>query len=162
MTQTSIRRFERGLTTLLKALLSVTLLGMLVVIIVLVIMRYGFETGLVGANEAATVAFVYVSSLGAAVAMGRDEHVRVDLLSRRLGGVGRRRLQALTALLVGLLNLTLLVASIPWIAKTGHIPMPVTQVPRAVLQVSIPIGCGLTLVYCLTRIALLASKGNRA
>ena len=155
MSAASVERFQRKLTAILEVLLAGTLLGMMLVVVVLVVMRYGFESGLVGANETATMAFVYVSSLGAAVAVGKDEHVRVDLLTGHLGDRGRVRLQALTALLVGLLNLALVFTSIVWILKTGHIPMPVTQVPRAVVQASIPIGCGLASIYSGARLASL-------
>ena len=153
-----LRRLESRLAAGLEWVLAATLLGILIVVVVLVVLRYGFDSGLVGANESATMAFVYVSSLGAAVAVGRDEHVRVDLLSSRFGSRGRDRLAAVGALLVGLLNIALLLSSITWIADTGHIPMPVTQVPRAIMQVSIPIGCGLAALFCLIRLITLWNR----
>ena len=76
-----IREFERRLTVALEAVLAAGMLGVFSTIVVLVTMRYVFQSGLVGANELATVAFIYLSSVGAAVAVGRDEHIRVDLLS---------------------------------------------------------------------------------
>ncbi len=157
----TVAGLERRLTALLDAFLGATLLAMLLVIVVLVVMRYGFQSGLVGANETATMAFVYVSSLGAAVAIGRDEHVRVNFLAARLGARPRAHLQSLAAVLVGVLNLTLLFGGMAWIAETGHTPMPVTQVPRVVLQASIPIGCGLAVLFCVTRLVALRRDGAR-
>ena len=152
------REFERRLTVALESVLATGMLGVLLTILVLVTMRYVFQSGLVGANELATVAFVYLSSIGAAVAVGRDEHIRVDLLASRLDARGRKALAVFTLSLVGLLNLVLVAYSLTWIATTGHTPMPASQVPRFVAQVGVPLGCGLAALYCCTRIAATLRK----
>ncbi|MCY4188188.1 MAG: TRAP transporter small permease [Bryobacterales bacterium] len=152
------RAFERRLTALLEALLCAALLGMFLVIVLLVILRYAFASGLVGANEAATVAFVYLSSLGAAACVGRQDHIRVTLLSARLGARGRLALEAANLGIVAILNAVVAASSIPWIAATGHIPMPVTQVPRYMLQASVPLGCGLATLYCIVKLAALLRR----
>ena len=149
----SIGGFERRLTSVLEAILCAGMLGIFLVIVVLVTMRYLFQSGLVGANEIATVAFAYLSSIGAAVAVGRQEHIRVDLLSRRVGGEGRKALAITSLSVVGMLNLAIVVTSLNWIATTGHYLMPASQIPRSVAQVCVPLGCGLATLYCFTRIA---------
>lgn len=153
-----IREFERRLTVALEAVLAAGMLGVFSTIVVLVIMRYVFQSGLVGANELATAAFVYLSSLGAAVAVGRDEHMRVALLSGRLGAGGRTALAVASLSLVALLNLVVVSCSVTWIAATGHTPLPASQLPRFVAQASIPLGCGLAVLYCCTRIAAVLGK----
>ena len=154
----SLRAFERRLTTLLEAVLAAGLLGMFLVVVVLVILRYAFQSGLVGANESATIVFVYLSSLGAAVAVGRQEHIRVDLLSTRLGPRGRLVVEVFNLGIVAILNAVIAASSVDWIAATGHIPMPVTQVPRYLLQVSVPLGCGLATLYCGIKLVTLLRK----
>ncbi len=156
-----IQEFERRLTTALEAALAAGMFAMFVVIVVLVTMRYLFESGLVGANESATVLFVYLSSVGSAVAVGRQEHIRVDLLSRTLGPKGRLALEIATLALVGSLNAVVLACSVPWIAATGGVPMPATQIPRFIAQTSVPLGCGLAALYCCTRIAVLIRQEPR-
>lgn len=153
-----IRDFERRLTFALEAVLAAGMLGVLSTILVLVTMRYVFQSGLVGANELATVAFVYLSSIGAAVAVGRNEHIRVDLLASQLNARGRKALTVFTLSLVGLLNFVVVAYSVTWIATTGHTPMPASQVPRFVAQVSVPLGCGLAAFYCFARIAATLRK----
>lgn len=155
-----IQKFERRLTILLEAALAAGLLAVFATIVVLVAMRYVFESGLVGANESATVLFVYLSSVGSAVAVGRQEHIRVDLLSRRLGTKGRMLLEIATLALVGMLNTVILVCCVPWIATTGQVPMPATQIPRFIAQLSVPLGCGLAALYCCTKIAALVSRSQ--
>jgi TRAP-type C4-dicarboxylate transport system permease small subunit len=153
-----IQEFERRLTAALEAALAAGMLVVVLLIVVLVTMRYLFESGLVGANEIATVVFVYLSSLGTAVAVGRQEHIRVDLLLRRSGPRGKLALEIASLALVGLLNAVVLACSVPWIAKTGQVPMPATQIPRYLAQASVPLGCGLAALYCCTRIAVLVRR----
>ena len=154
--------FERKLTGILEAALTFGLFALLSLILVLVAMRYVFQTGLVGANETATIIFVYLSAIGAAVALGRQEHIRVDLVPRRLGPRWRRRVDLATLALVGLFNAVLVERGVAWIATTGHTPMPATQLPRYIAQISVPLGCGLAALYCGTRIVALARRGTDA
>ncbi|MDE0263026.1 MAG: TRAP transporter small permease [Bryobacterales bacterium] len=154
----SLRAFERRLTTLLEAVLAAGLLGMFLVVVLLVVLRYAFQSGLVGANETATVVFVYLSSLGAAVAVGRQEHIRVDLLSARLGRRGRLVLEACNLGMVAILNAVLAASSVAWIDATGQTLMPVTQMPRYLLQASVPLGCGLATLYCAIKLVTLFRK----
>ncbi len=146
-----VREFERSLTLALETFLAAGLLGVFLIITLLVAMRYVFQTGLVGANEMATVVFVYLSSIGAAVAVGRQEHIRVDLLSHRLGPQGTKALELVSLALVALLNLAVAGTSIPWIGATGHTPMPASQIPRFLAQASVPLGCGLAALYSCSR-----------
>ena len=142
---------ERRLASALEALLAAGMLVVFLVIVTLVVMRYLFQSGLVGSNEMATVTFVYLSSVGAAVAVGRQDHIRVDLLSQRLGRRGKAAVELAVLTLVALLNLTVVLTSIPWIGATGHIPMPASQLPRYLAQASVPLGCGLAALFCFTR-----------
>ena len=151
----SLDDFERRLATALEWALAAGLLSVLLVILVLVAMRYMFEAGLVGANELATVAFVYLSSVGSAVVLAQQEHIRVDLLPRRLKRSAKLALEIAILGLVGILNAVLLAYSVPWIEATGLVPMPATQIPRLFAQVSLPLGCGLACIFCGTRIAAL-------
>lgn len=158
----TLASFERRLTRILEAALAVGLLALLSLILVLVAMRYVLQTGLVGANETATIIFVYLSAIGAAVAVGRQEHIRVDLAPRRLGPRWRRRVDLATLALVGLFNALLVERGAAWIAITGHTPMPATQLPRYIAQISVPLGCGLAALYCGLKIVALRREGADA
>ena len=153
MTHVRLVDFERRLTKVLEAALAGGMLCMFGIIVVLVLMRYLFQTGLVGANELATVLFVHLSAVGAAVAIGREEHIRLDLLQRKLGMRGKRLAEIASLMAVGGLNLVLAERSLAWIAATGHTVMPATQAPRALAQIAVPLGCALAAIYCCTRIA---------
>ena len=157
-----VLEFERRLTRVLEFALAAGMLAMFLIIIVLVTMRYLFQSGLVGANETATVVFVYLSSLGAAVSVGREEHIRLDILPRKLGSRGKQVADIVALLLVGALNALLAERSLTWIAKTGHTLMPATQVPRIAVQAAVPLGCLLAVAYCGTRIVSKLREGSEA
>ena len=147
-----IEEFERSLTRFLEALLSMGLFAIFVMILILVALRYVFQSGLVGANETATILFIYLSSLGSAVAISRNEHIRIDLLSKMLDSHWKLYLETSILLLVILINVVITERSLLWITSTGSALMPATQLPRYVAQISVPLGCSLAIIFCCTRI----------
>jgi TRAP-type mannitol/chloroaromatic compound transport system permease small subunit len=64
-------------------------LAMVLATVVVVVLRYVFDTGQVWLQESITWMHGAVFMLGAAYTLQRDEHVRVDIFYRRLGPRGR-------------------------------------------------------------------------
>ena len=64
-------------------------LAMVLATVVVVVLRYAFDTGQVWLQESITWMHGAVFMLGAAYTLQRDEHVRVDIVYRRLGPRGR-------------------------------------------------------------------------
>jgi len=149
----SLEKAERILTRVLEAIASLCLLAILVLIVILVTLRYLFNAGIVGANEFATILFVYTTAIGSAVAIGRREHISVDYLVERLGPGPRRWADVGALVLVAIINGVLLWQSFHWISVTGSYIMPATLLPRVVVQVSVPVGCSLAIFYCFVRLA---------
>ncbi len=158
----TLKRAEKVLTRLLEATVSVCLLAIFALIVTLVFLRYVFNAGIVGANETATLLFVYSTAVGAAVAVGRGEHVAITFLVERIGPRARQTAEIGVLALVAVINGVILRESLSWIAITGGYIMPATQLPRVVAQVSVPLGCGLAIVYCLIRIATTLKGEGRA
>ena len=149
----SLEKTEKLLTRLLEGIASLCLLAILVLIVILVTLRYVFNEGIVGANEFATILFVYTTAIGSAVAIGRREHISVDYLVEKLGPGSRRWADVGALVLVAVINGVLLWQSFRWISVTGSYIMPATLLPRVVVQVSVPIGCSLAIFYCFVRLA---------
>lgn len=63
--------------------------AMVLATVVIVVLRYVFDTGLLWLQESVTWMHGAVFMLGAAYTLQRDEHVRVDVFYRRLGPRGR-------------------------------------------------------------------------
>jgi TRAP-type C4-dicarboxylate transport system permease small subunit len=81
-------RLEAALAVLL--ILFVTL-----AIAASVLFRYGFAAPLIWVEEAVTIAFIWTTMLGAAVAAKMDRHVTIAALGTLLGGRGRLLLEIL-------------------------------------------------------------------
>ena len=146
---TSLNAIETRLSLILERFLALLLLAIFVTVVLLVFLRYVFNTTVVGGNEGALIAFVYTTALGGALAVARREHIEiryfVDLMPARL----QRFLGILQLTLVASVNLALVWYSIIWIASTGSYLMPALQLPQIVAQLSVCIGSSLAFVYCL-------------
>lgn len=148
-----MRKFEATLSRCLEGITALCFLAILVIVITLVVLRYAFNSSITGANELITVLFVYSTAIGAAVAVGRREHITISVVAERLPRTLQKAVDALGLGLVALLNGCLVWYSFVWIRTTGDFLMPSTELPRIVAQISIPLGAGLAVLYCLFRLA---------
>ena len=88
-------RAKEWLDRVLDGVMGVAFFGMAVLIILLVILRYFFNSSIPGGNEALRFAFMYTTFLGAAVLLGRNEHIAIHLATKRLPDAVRRAVAAL-------------------------------------------------------------------
>ena len=65
-----------------------------------VVLRYGFNSGLISSEELSRFLFIWVTFLGAIVAMRDNAHLGLDTLIRVLPGAGKRFCFALSNLLM--------------------------------------------------------------
>ncbi len=140
---------ETQLSNVLEKILTLLLFVIFGTIVLLVILRYVFNTTIIGGNEGALIAFVYTTAIGGALAVSKHEHIAihyfVDLMPKRI----QHYLRIFQLLLVAAINLTIVLYSVVWIGRTGGFLMPALQLPQFVAQLSIPIGCGMAFTYCL-------------
>lgn len=146
-----MKRFETFLTRFLEGIVAFCLLAIFVLVAALVVLRYVFNSSIPGANEVITILFVYSTSLGAAVVVGKNEHIAVRFAVEGFSGKARKGFDGLQLILVALINGVVFWQSVPWIQTTGKFLMPSTGLPRIVAQFSIPLGCALAMAYCLIR-----------
>jgi TRAP-type C4-dicarboxylate transport system permease small subunit len=82
-------------------LLLVALLGLMVVMVFgNVVLRYGFNSGITVSEELSRWAFVWMTFLGAIVAIRENGHLGTDLLVGRLGPAGKKVCLALAETLM--------------------------------------------------------------
>lgn len=125
-------------------------------LVLLVTLRYLFNTTIIGGDEIAGILFVYTTAFGAAVGVARDTHIRLSVLPDRLPPRGRRVVAAVNAALVLVLHAALLATSIGWIRQVGGFETPVLNLPQWVGQVAVPGACALVVAFCTGRLAILA------
>lgn len=128
--------------------MSALVLTIWLVVVILVVLRYAFNSSIPGANEWIVILFVYATSLGAALGIGQGSHLSIEFAIDKASPTNRRRIDLLNAALVGLLHLAIILLSLYWISITGHFLMPSTGLPRWVAQISIPLGGVLGLAFC--------------
>ena len=71
--------------------LGLTLAGMVVAVFVNVVLRYGFDTGIVYYEELSRLLFVWMVCIGAALVFAENEHLGFDMLTARLSDRGQTR-----------------------------------------------------------------------
>ncbi len=146
------------LTAWLESAIAFLLFLIVMAVVVLVVLRYAFGTGLVGLNESLPILFVYTSTIGASIALARREHIAIEYFSGKLPQSWQRGLEAVRLFLLAALNGVLFVYSLDWIGATGSYLMPATQAPQVWAQASIPVGSALAVGYCLLRLAAVQSR----
>ena len=109
-----------------------------------VIFRYGFHEGLFGIDQISGTLLLYITFLGAAWVLRREEHVSIDLLVNVLDKQTRRRLQIFGSILGAAICFGLVLFGtlevLNSLQKGIRIPAEI-EIPRAVNLVVIPFGC---------------------
>jgi TRAP-type C4-dicarboxylate transport system permease small subunit len=80
---------------LLEGLIALMLAVMVVLVFGNVVLRYGFDSGITVSEEIARWLFVWLTFMGALVALQREEHLGSDFLVSRLGPRGRQACRVL-------------------------------------------------------------------
>jgi TRAP-type transport system small permease protein len=75
---------------LLKLLIVLCMVAMIVLVFGNVVLRYGFNMGITSSEELSRLLFVWMTFLGAIVAMHEHGHLGVDIVVRRLPAFGKK------------------------------------------------------------------------
>lgn len=151
------KRVIEHLFLVLESALAGLLFLILATITLLVVLRYLFGATIIGANEAAVIAFVYITAIGSAIVVSRDEHIAVRYFADKLPAQYWQVLQYLKWILMAAINIAVAAYSIEWIAVTGGFMMPALQLPQGIAQLCIPTGFSLAAMHCLIQILRLIS-----
>ncbi|WP_316858562.1 TRAP transporter small permease [uncultured Cohaesibacter sp.] len=143
---------EKLLMRILTWILTVVFALIFILVVTLVIMRYGFNTTIVGGSEATVMMFIYTTALGAAVDIARGKHIRIDAFIDALSPKVKRFLEGVNLVLMAILNGGLLFFSMKWISVVGNSEDPILHVPEGIFEIAIPIGCFFAVLFCLTRL----------
>ena len=150
--------WEKRIDLALEALVTLMFFVILSLTILLVVMRYGFNSSIIGGNEAMEYLFIYTTALGAAVSIGKGTHIRISFMVDHLRGLPRRCVDIIGYLLMAFINGVMIYYSVPWIKSAGYFESPVLRLPNWMVQVSVPLGCGLVILYCLNHTLITLSE----
>jgi len=138
-----------GVLDLGAALAAALLLAVMLATTVKVIFRYVLHEGLIGIDQISGTLLLYITFLGAAWVLRREEHVTIDLLVAGRSPKVRRRLHVVSSLMGALVCLVLTVFGTlevigSW--QRGILVPAELEVPRAFNLAVIPLG---SLCLCL-------------
>jgi TRAP-type C4-dicarboxylate transport system permease small subunit len=150
----NLHRVEKVLTSLLEGIVTVFFFIILTITVLFVVLRYGFNESIIGGDEAMEYLFIYTTAIGAAISVAHREHIKITYFLEKLPVWLQKIVDSLGLLLVAFLNGIMIWLGIPWIQSVGSFESPVLRIPNRFIQMSIPIGCSLVIVYCVYHILL--------
>ena len=145
---------ERRANKVIEGVVTVFFFIILSLTIVLVIMRYGLNSTIVGGGEAMNYLFIYTTALGVSVSIGKDSHIKISYFIDKLSGRTRRLVNMLNFMLIGFINAVMAWHSLPWIISAGYFESPVLRIPNWMLYASVPLGCTLVILYCINHLIM--------
>lgn len=130
-------------------LLSAVLMVLIVLLLLGgVISRYFFHVPVIWIDEVSSIAFVWVAMIGSAIAMHRNEHLRLTLFLNLLPTAFREYVRAFGLVLVGLCLLVLCKPSYEYVVEEWVIKTPALDLPNS-FRVAAML-CGIFLMLSIT------------
>ena len=150
-----IRKLDRIFTRTVEAILSILFILIFLMVFNQVVLRYVFNTSIMGTAETFTMLFTYCSALGAAVMVRNREHIRISVFIDKLPLTGKKIVLTINYLLIAMFSYFVFTESLPWLNSIKTFKSQVTGISRAVESITIPIGFGLIVFYCFFNILLI-------
>jgi tripartite ATP-independent transporter DctM subunit len=145
-------RADRVLGGAVEAVAALLVLAEICVLFAGVVSRYVFHAPLVWSDELASILFLWLSMLGAVVALRRGEHMRMTALLQKVQPSTRALLDAF-AIAASVAFLVLIVwPSIDYAHEESFIVTPALEISNAWRAAAIPAGIGIMVVMALLRL----------
>ncbi len=133
----------------IEAVAALLLVGIIGLLLMGVVSRYVFSIPVVWIDEAASIAFLWLAMLGAAIAIDRAEHLRLtiflNMLPERLRGLA----STLGLLLVATFLVALLEPVVEYVVEESYLTSAALNIPMSWRVAGLPVGIGLMLVLVL-------------
>ena len=155
-----LKKFDQILAKGEAAVLILLVSVMTLVVFLQVVFRYALGRPLDWSEELASYLFVWLSVLGAALAVQKGGHFGLDFFSRLLPGPGKRFIWILIHLLMASVVLVILFQGITLVQRTRLQLSPAMSVSMAWPYASLPTGAALMAVHLLTALIKDGLKGE--
>ncbi|WP_431855984.1 TRAP transporter large permease subunit [Azospirillum sp.] len=150
-------RLDRGLAVTVEAVAALLVLVEIVILFAGVVARYVFHAPLVWSDELASILFLWLSMLGAVVALRRGEHMRMTGLVSRVGPQARALLETLAITAPVAFLALILHHAADYAMEEQYIVTPALEISNAWRAAALPTGVALMLVVALVRLMRLRS-----
>jgi len=149
---------ESRLALLVEIPAAILVVAEIVILFAGVVARYGLHSPLIWSDELASMLFLWLAMLGAAVAFSRSEHMRMTALVAAAGPAQRAWLDLVAT--SAALAFLLLIAwpSYEYAYEESFITTPALQIPNIWRAAALPVGIGLMALFAALR---LMAAGDR-
>lgn len=137
---------DRALGGLVETVAAVLVLVEIIILGAGVTARYVFHAPLVWSDELASILFLWLSMLGAVVALRRGEHMRMTGLVSRVSPQTRALLEAVAITASIAFLLLIMPHAVEYAEEENFIVTPALEISNAWRAAAIPIGVGLMLI----------------
>ena len=150
-----LKTINSGFMTFIRGLLVVTGTTMTVLVIMNVVLRYAFNSGITWSEEAARFLFIWTTFLGAILVYDRGihgDHMRMDFVVEKFHGVVRKVIEVLTMLIVLALLVMLFIGSLELVRETWPFETSALKLPKGAVYLCAPICFGYMSIQTVAKI----------
>jgi len=119
--------------------------------------RYALHDPLIWSDELASILFIWLSMLGAVLALDRGEHMRLTAIVNRLSEKWRIWLETVAALIVCIFVLLIIQPAFEHASEQMDITTPALEIPDGLRAAALPVGALLMFLAAVARMAARAS-----
>ncbi|MGF6786921.1 tripartite ATP-independent transporter DctM subunit [Paraburkholderia sp. 35.1] len=131
---------------------ALLLVAEVVLLLTNVTCRYVLQDPLIWGDELASILFIWLSMLGAVVALQRGEHMRLTMFVARMSPQNRAFAETVGNFIVMTFVLLLVRPATDWAMNEWIISTPALDLPNAIPAAAIPVAAVLMLVLAITRL----------
>lgn len=136
----------------IEAVGAVLLVMMIGLLLLGVISRYALHLPIVWIDEAASLCFLWFAMLGAAIAIDRNEHLRLTLFLAKVPQRALGYVNALALVLVAAFLAAILKPSIEYVMEEWAVTSAALNIPMSFRASAIPFGAGLMLLLVINNL----------
>ena len=118
-----------------------------------VIYRYALHDPLIWSDELASTLFIWLSMLGAVLALDRGEHMRLTAIVNKLSDKWRVWLETVAALIVCIFVLMIIHPAVDHASEQMAITTPALEIPDGLRAAALPVGAILMFLAAIARMA---------
>ena len=143
---TILKYLDKAMSFILIVLVAFLAIG----VSVTVVLRYFFGLSFSTLEELLTMAFIFTTLFGSALAIREKQHISISYLADKIVGKSKKK-KIISVLLVDIsilfVSIVMIYFSISWISQVGHLLSPNSHLPMSVYYIFVPITFFITVFY---------------
>jgi tripartite ATP-independent transporter DctM subunit len=148
----ALSRLDRLLGWLVEIPAAILVVAEIVILFAGVVSRYVFHAPLIWSDELASMLFLWLAMLGAAVALRRGEHMRMTAFISGLSPATRALLEAAAIAAAMAFLLMIVLPGWDYAAEESYVTTPALEIPNVWRAAALPVGTVLMLAIALIRL----------